>query len=83
MDFKLRWSGTSFCLITVYGPTDEDAKHLFLAELISLKPDSAKPWIVLGDFNQIYSASDKNNLNLNRRNMGRFRNAFDSYELLS
>jgi endonuclease/exonuclease/phosphatase family metal-dependent hydrolase len=54
---------------------------MYLTELITLKPNPAKPWVVLGDFNQIYVVSGKNNLNLNCRNMGRFRNALDSCEL--
>jgi hypothetical protein len=77
IDFKPRWGISSFCLTTVYGPTDEEAKQMFLTELNSLKPNPARPWVALGDFNQIYAASDKNNLNLNRGNMGRFRNALD------
>jgi hypothetical protein len=36
----------------------------------------------MGDFNLIYKADDKNNLNLNRRLMGRFRAALDECELL-
>lgn len=31
------------------------------------------PWLVLGDFNMILWAADKNNSNLNRRMMGKFR----------
>jgi endonuclease/exonuclease/phosphatase family metal-dependent hydrolase len=36
----------------------------------------------MGDFNLIYKASDKNNLNLNRRLMGKFRAALDACELM-
>jgi hypothetical protein len=36
----------------------------------------------MGDFNLIYEAHDKNNLNLNRRLMGQFRRTLDDYELL-
>jgi hypothetical protein len=39
-------------------------------------------WLIAGDFNLIYKASDKNNLNLNRRLMGKFRAALDECELL-
>ena len=31
------------------------------------------PWLVAGDFNLIYKDEDKNNSNLNRAMMGRFR----------
>jgi exonuclease III len=80
MVIKPKWFCSSFTLTTVYGPTDDEAKQAFLAELVALKPSPIMPWVVLGDFNQIYSASDKNNLNLNIMNMGRFRNALDSCE---
>jgi hypothetical protein len=37
---------------------------------------------VLGDFNLILDAADKNNNNINRRNMARFRQAVADLELL-
>uniref|UniRef100_A0A453CXW1 Endonuclease/exonuclease/phosphatase domain-containing protein n=1 Tax=Aegilops tauschii subsp. strangulata TaxID=200361 RepID=A0A453CXW1_AEGTS len=42
---------------------------------------SQPPWLALGDFNLIYEARDKNNLNLNRRLMGKFRAALNRAEL--
>lgn len=39
------------------------------------------PWLIAGDFNMIYCAADKNNHNLNRAMMGRFRRALNSMEL--
>jgi hypothetical protein len=33
VDFRLKWCAASFCLTSVYVPTDEEAKQLFLAEL--------------------------------------------------
>jgi hypothetical protein len=36
---------------------------------------------VLGDFNMIYKATDKNNLNLNRHFMGRFHHVLNTCEL--
>jgi exonuclease III len=73
---KLKTYGSSFLLTTVYGPFDEGEKTRFLEELSSLKPV-----VVLGDFNLIYEAKDKSNLNLNRRLMGQFRHALDSCDL--
>jgi exonuclease III len=81
MVFKLKWCASNFCLTTIYGLTDENAKHLFLTELISLRPNLARPWVAIGDFNQIYAASDKNNKNLNRWSMRRFMHALDQCEL--
>lgn len=71
-----------FLLTTCYGPADDSRKDDFLAELQAIKPDSAVPWMIIGDFNLIYQASDKSNLNLNRRMMGKFRRCLDGCELL-
>uniref|UniRef100_A0A0A9FUY6 Endonuclease/exonuclease/phosphatase domain-containing protein n=1 Tax=Arundo donax TaxID=35708 RepID=A0A0A9FUY6_ARUDO len=39
------------------------------------------PWILGGDFNLIYQAADKNNDNLNRAMMGRFRRFLDDMDI--
>lgn len=77
----MRLSGTSFFMTVVYGPSEDPDKGNFLQELQSIKPDLATPWLCVGDFNLIYEARDKNNLNLNRRLMGQFRNTLDACEL--
>jgi hypothetical protein len=64
------------------GRLEDVDKQSFLAELASIKPSILTLWIVMGDFNLIYEARDKNNLNLNRRLMGQFRRTLDDYELL-
>jgi hypothetical protein len=33
--------------------------------MMMLKPSAGVAWLITGDFNLIYQASDKNNLNLN------------------
>jgi endonuclease/exonuclease/phosphatase family metal-dependent hydrolase len=53
----------------------------FLNELSSVAPVSQMQWIVLGDFNMIYEARDRSNLNLSRQLMGRFRRALDRCKL--
>jgi endonuclease/exonuclease/phosphatase family metal-dependent hydrolase len=75
-------SDTPFLLTTCYGPAEDRRKDEFLAELRAVKPTTNTPWMIIGDFNLIYQASDKNNLNLNRRMMGKFRRVLDDYELL-
>jgi endonuclease/exonuclease/phosphatase family metal-dependent hydrolase len=65
----------------VYGPADEARKPDFLLELQQVKPSPQTAWLVMGDFSMIYQASDKNNLNLNRRLMGKFRQAINLCEL--
>jgi exonuclease III len=63
--------GTSFKLTTVYGPTADSEKAAFLEEALAAKPtDDNEKWLILGDFNLIYQAEDKNNGNLNLRLMG-------------
>jgi len=59
-------------LTCVYGPQGDDSKVIFLQELRTIRSACSGPWTVLGDFNLITSAEDKNNGNLNRAMMGRF-----------
>ena len=70
-----------WCLTSVYGPQPDVDKVEFLAELRSIRSSISHPWMIAGDFNLILDATDKNNLNLNRRNMGRFRRFVDEMEL--
>ena len=65
----------------VYGPQGDTEKIQFLEHLSDLRRHCAGPWLLCGDFNLIYKAEDKNNTNLNRRMMGRFRRFIDTAEL--
>lgn len=65
--------GFSTWVTTVYGPHADADKVQFLNELRQLRQSSFGPWMLCGDFNMIYNAADKNNENLHRRAMGRFR----------
>jgi hypothetical protein len=47
-------------------------KTTFLQEIQELKPQSRIKWLLLGDFNLIYKASDKNKRRLNLSLMNRF-----------
>jgi exonuclease III len=78
---SIRSCGTSFKLTTVYGPTDHAEKEAFLAEVIAAKPSDDSKWLMIGDFNLIYQAEDKNNNNLDFRLMGLFRRALTSCHL--
>lgn len=73
----LRSTTTSFKLTAVYGPSRSVDKPSFLHHLRRLKPDDDAKWLVMGDFNLIYRARDKNNNNLNLRLMRRFRATLD------
>jgi len=68
---------STFLLTVVYGPTLSSRKHAFLHELQQLKPQHGVQWLLLGDFNMIYKASDKNNTRLNTSLMRSFREALD------
>jgi hypothetical protein len=81
MMVRSAWEVSPFLLTVVYGPTDDAEKMEFLNELLSVAPVSQTQWVVLRDFNMIYEARDKSNLNLNRHLMGRFRRALDRCEL--
>jgi len=62
---RLKECGTEFIITTVYGLSKDLFKPAFLNELKELKPEAQRRWLVLGDFNLIYRAWDKNNRNLN------------------
>jgi hypothetical protein len=68
-------------LTCVYGPQAEADKIAFLAELRDIRGIHRAPWALCGDFNMIYRDEDKNNGNLNRRMMGRFRRFLNDCEL--
>jgi endonuclease/exonuclease/phosphatase family metal-dependent hydrolase len=71
----------SCCFTGVYGPQADVDKVEFLDELRSIHSSISCPWLIADDFNLILDAMDKNNANLNRRNMGRFRRFVDETEL--
>ena len=68
-------------LTCVYGPQGDDNKILFLQEIRNLRTSCLGPWLVIGDFNLITSSEDKNNGNINRAMMGRFRRLINDLEL--
>ena len=70
-----------FKITTVYGPTRGNRKDDFFAEIATQKPPSGERWLVLGDFNQIRRAQDKNNRNINRSRINRFRATLQACEL--
>ena len=80
-DVIIRACGTTFSLTNVYGPSTDVEKANFLAKAIAAAPADNSKWIILGDFNLIYQAADKNNDNLNLRLMGHFRQALNTCHL--
>jgi exonuclease III len=65
--------GSSWWLTCVYDPQGNDPKINFLHELRAVRQDCQGPWVIRGYFNLICSEGDKNNQNLDRPMMGRFR----------
>ena len=80
-DVCIRACGTTFKLTNVYGPTVDAEKRAFLDEAIACAPTFDVKWLIIGDFNLIYQASDKSNSNLNFRLMGQFRQALNACQL--
>jgi exonuclease III len=74
-------SGTPWWFTGVYGPQPDDQKLQFLNELRTFRSACFGPWIIGGDVNLIYRAEDKNNSNLDRAMMGRFRRILNELNL--
>lgn len=68
-------------LTGVYGPQSDADKLLFLQELTDLHAHVLPAWLVLGDFNLIFTAQEKNNARLNLSMINRFRSTMDNLEL--
>lgn len=63
-DVLIRECLQSVRLIVVYGPSRRNKQQRFLSELHRQKPIEPIKWLVVGDFNLIYKASNRNNNNL-------------------
>lgn len=72
---------TSWTLTCVYGPQGGHEKLTFMEELKMLQPLVKPEWLMIGDFNIITKAADKNNANINKRLIGKFRAVLDFLHL--
>ena len=77
----MKADNTQWWITVVYEPQTDVDKLLFLQELKDLADPDLDKWSVLGDFNLIYQAEDKNNTNLHRRLMGSFKATIDALHL--
>jgi exonuclease III len=68
-------------LTVVYGPQSREEKLLFLGELTERRSLCPGPWLLIGDFNLILCASEKNNSNIERRLIASFREFVAHHEL--
>ena len=76
----VRDTAASFILTSVYGPSRRVQKESFLRHLRQIKPTNDARWLLLGDFNLIHRARDKNNRNLNLSLMRSFRRTLNFCE---
>ena len=68
-------------LTNVYGPATRAGKPDFFQELRDIHASCPNAWLVCGDFNVIYLASDKKSGRLHRGLMRRFRSLIDDLQL--
>lgn len=73
--------GRQWWFTGVYGPQLDAHKLLFLQELRNVRAGCPGPWLMARDFNLIYQAEDKNNNNIDRAMIGRFRHLINDLEL--
>jgi hypothetical protein len=64
--------GQTLWLTYVYGPQGNEEKIQFMQELCGVREVCHGPWVIVGDFNLIYRAEDKNKDTYNRAMMGQF-----------
>jgi hypothetical protein len=74
-------NGEPWWITVVYGPQSTEKKIQFLAELSLRRAQCLGAWLFIGDFNMILRASEKNNENLDRASMRRFRDFVNEQEL--
>ena len=77
----MRADGTKWQITVVYGPQGDVEKLQFLQELAAIPCPAHGRWLILGDFNLIYQAEDKNNSNLNHHLMASFKVVIDDLNL--
>jgi hypothetical protein len=65
--------GRAWWITVAYGPQSVEDKARFLMELSKRRALCHGPWMIIGDFNMILRALEKNNSNLDRTSMHRFR----------
>ena len=79
--YVLPREGNAWWLTVVYGPQEDAQKVMFLKELAERHSYCHGPWLVIGDFNIILHAADKNNSRIDRRMMGKFKKFVDDNAL--
>jgi exonuclease III len=78
---KSRVNGITYSITGVYGPQSDSEEEEFLIEMQAVRPLLLPKWVILGDFNLIYRATQKNNGRVNFRLINRFKQALDALDL--
>jgi hypothetical protein len=78
MMLQMRLTKTSSLIISAYGQNEDSLKSAYLNEPVTCQPTAHTPWLCLGDFNLTYEACDKNNNNLNGRQMSKIKRPLDA-----
>ena len=65
----------------VYGPQSDADKVAFLQETTDVGTRVLPAWLLLGDFNLILNAHEKNNARVNLSMLNRFKATIDNLEL--
>jgi hypothetical protein len=81
VDITNRANNETWTLTGVYGPQAETDKTIFMQEIELIKQSASDRWLLLGDINLIYRASDKSTGRINRGLMNRFRHLLDGIEI--
>lgn len=69
---------TQWSITGVYGPQSDNDKMLFMQEITDLMQNTLPTWLLLGDFNLIYCAQDKNNGRVNLTLLNGFKATIDN-----
>jgi exonuclease III len=78
---RRRIDNEEWTMIRVYGPQLQGDKIQFMQELRDIRPTAHDRWVMLGDFNLIYRASDKSSGNVNRSLMNQFHRLLEEIEM--
>lgn len=86
ISLKATFSSTSdhspLTITNVYAPSDHRLSPSFLQELVEVRACVSGPWLLIGDFNLVREASDKNNGRVDAGLCSLFNDALDRLEVL-
>jgi hypothetical protein len=75
-------SGTNIIISNIYAPSQRSLKADFLLEIRQIAPTSSTPWLLIGDFNLIRFACEKNKNNFHSSEAHMFNTAISDLQLI-